>query len=726
MRATGAKAHIRGSERPPRLVATLCICLVGLACWCSIASAAPETGSLEESCIAAGTVLPTEMRGFMFNHHPEKNREPRASDHYQTVLETVAEFQGVLPRISDECNGHFRQMVYAKAQYQATKSPSRWLSLERRWENLPLGTQEFLGDPPWLSSFSYFQGQQNINTFGRGCTVRGRVRFKFEVLDKENGAVVAIRYADVPLQVDSWFEARCLGTFSIHESSGAHRCGQVVGTRPFGRATLWGVKVRGVACATAKTVAGHALEVPAFLEGSLHEQRLNGWRCFYGHRGAASCSRGAGHIFLVARGEAASRCDAAPHGVRALAVAGVDCSAGGELVEALRTDPTTDTDLLRSVATGTWSCPANRTLGKEDRVTASYECVAGGRVVSFDLIAPKAARVVPVPPSSIPAEVRLPPPGDLGFPRTPLLRFGYQKTMHGKLLLPLEVDPALVGRHARLQIKTGTMKCEWTADPGEDVPSCGPTHWRGRPRSRKVTLHAKQLVAVGPSRHRGNWAYEAKIKTAAFKVAGLPYTKAVGDGWAGVINHASNCSASPWCHPHHRRARFRKEAAYSTCRSIAIDYTPTPGEHYSRMYIKAPPSIHCPRARSHMRRHRDDHRPCDDSSCNRVLGFVKSKIKGPRPVQPTLPMTGDTARSRSEYVTCRSPSFHLPGNRLSARGTSCRTARRVISAFFAKAQARGPNVHVRGFWCVDDPSGKEPVVRCRRGRARVHYRGEQG
>jgi hypothetical protein len=37
------------------------------------AVAAPEPGSLEAQCIAAGTVLPQETQGFMFNHHPEKS-----------------------------------------------------------------------------------------------------------------------------------------------------------------------------------------------------------------------------------------------------------------------------------------------------------------------------------------------------------------------------------------------------------------------------------------------------------------------------------------------------------------------------------------------------------------------------------------------------------------------------------------------------------------------------
>ena len=215
------------------VAAALLVVVAAFGASASIAVAAPEPGSLEEQCIAAGTVLPQEMQGFMFNHHPEKKREPRAGDHYLTALETVAEFSAVVPRIPDACGGRFAQVVLAKAQFQTAKSPHRWRSLRRRWEQLPLAvnTLEFIGDPPPLSSFGVLRGQQNLNTFGLGCTLRGRVDYKLEVVNEANQAIVAVREATVPLQVDSWFEARCRGTFSIQESSGAKRCGQVVGAR---------------------------------------------------------------------------------------------------------------------------------------------------------------------------------------------------------------------------------------------------------------------------------------------------------------------------------------------------------------------------------------------------------------------------------------------------------------------------------------------------------------
>jgi len=94
------------------------------------------------------------------------------------------------------------------------------------------------------------------------------------------------------------------------------------------------------------------------------------------------------------------------------------------------------------------------------------------------------------------------------------------------------------------------------------------------------------------------------------------------------------------------------------CGTLAINYRPTPSEHYTKMYISASASISCRAARSVMRRYRDDNGPCTGSSCYRsypnswtcdsvtpgvwpviqecfrhrvrVVGWVRSRIKGPR------------------------------------------------------------------------------------------------
>jgi hypothetical protein len=540
------------------LAASVALVVVGaFGASASTVVAAPEPGSLEEQCIAAATVLPQEAQGFMFNHHPEKKREPRAGDHYLTVLETVAEFNSLVPRIPDACGGHFSQVVLAKAQFQTTKSPHRWRSLRQRWERLPLAidTLEFIGDPPPLSSFGLLRGQQTLNTFGLGCTLGGRVDYKLEVVNEANQAIVAVREATVPLQVDSWFEARCLGTFSIQESSGARRCGQVVGARAGAGPSLWGVKVAGVGCSRGRAVAQQALEQPGFLKGSLLEQRLDGWRCFYGHRGAAACQRGGSHIFLVGhRGGTGEACPQAPRGALKLEQAGTSCDVALGLAEALAAAPRTESVLTPAAGGRTFACASLPRLGLGDRMEYSYACAAGGAVVTFELREPKSARLVPAPPSSIAPEVRLPPAGLLGFPRTPTLKFDYGVLRGGKIVVPLEVDGALVGRRAEITFTVRTAKCEWTADPGQTEPICGATRLLGSPKTRAITLREKQTITLGPNRKRGNWIYEARVKTKPFVSAGLPYTHALGSAYWSVINEATNCSANPWCHPHHKRA----------------------------------------------------------------------------------------------------------------------------------------------------------------------------
>lgn len=37
-----------------------------------------------------------------------------------------------------------------------------------------------------------------------------------------------------------------------------------------------------------------------------------------------------------------------------------------------------------------------------------------------------------------------------------------------------------------------------------------------------------------------------------FVADGIPYTRAVGYGYAYLVHDATNCSANPWCHSHQR------------------------------------------------------------------------------------------------------------------------------------------------------------------------------
>ncbi|HWJ42358.1 MAG TPA: hypothetical protein VNR67_02895, partial [Solirubrobacterales bacterium] len=51
---------------------------------------------LEQRCIASGLVPPQEYRGYAFNHHPEKDREVRATDNYLAPALVEAEIEAVI------------------------------------------------------------------------------------------------------------------------------------------------------------------------------------------------------------------------------------------------------------------------------------------------------------------------------------------------------------------------------------------------------------------------------------------------------------------------------------------------------------------------------------------------------------------------------------------------------------------------------------------------------
>jgi hypothetical protein len=70
------------------------------------------------------------------------------------------------------------------------------------------------------------------------------------------------------------------------------------------------------------------------------------------------------------------------------------------------------------------------------------------------------------------------------------------------------------------------------------------------------------------------------------------------------------------------------------------------------------------------------------------------------------------------WHACRPPSS-LPIGTLRAHRVACGKARRIISGFYAKAQAEGPGVIVDGFHCVGIVGGAS----CRHGAQRVRLEG---
>lgn len=573
----------------------LLVVLIGLT---ALGSAADRAGaqSLEQRCIAAGLVSPQEMRGYFFNHHPEKDREVRATDNYLAPAEIAGELEGIIADLPAACGGHFSRHGLIKLQFKASKGGKRWRSIRKGWEEIQWG-QRYL-DPPRVdpverrhtttvegpsfppsveyeveeeepsfreesttvtyepsndllpSPFVYIRSQQNMGSLGLGCATAGRARIKMEIVDETTKAIVAVRLLSIPVPVDSWFRARCAGKFSIQDSAAAKRCGKrVVGGAPGRPPTLWGVKVQRVGCGEAAAVGQKALQVPEYSQGSLASHRVEGWHCFFGHRGAAACLKGRSRIFLVARKGAGGKCSGAPRGVRKVSVAGTSCETANALGGQVQQDPSKELFGKRQLGGATWACSALRYLDSDDRLIMDYHCFSGAAMVAFEVSAFK-GRVVPVEPTSIPPEVILPGngPAEL-FALTPELKFGERaKWTKHKAFLPIEVEPALVGRKARLDLVEFKAECTWTSDEGQTDPIC-PTSRRVGASTRSIVLEPTQLVYFVPRKHRGNWLYRLTVTTRPFTYNGLSYRRTSHLATASVINEAKNCKVNPWCHP---------------------------------------------------------------------------------------------------------------------------------------------------------------------------------
>jgi hypothetical protein len=127
-------------------------------------------------------------------------------------------------------------------------------------------------------------------------------------------------------------------------------------------------------------------------------------------------------------------------------------------------------------------------------------------------------------------------------------------------------------------------------------------------------------------------------------------------GW-----HCTSGALAGGCHKGQLDAGYfdgAPDATSTPCGSLRINYSPLPGEHYGRMYLRAPLSITCGKAKSLLRRYQHHHSGCTDSGCTvaftdgwtcrtptpgewpsvmacekgleKVEAHVKSKIKGPR------------------------------------------------------------------------------------------------
>lgn len=537
----------------------LFVVLTGVVCLGSGTAAASEL-PLEQRCIAAGLVPPQEYHGYAFNHHPEKDREVRASENFISPAEVDAQVDAVIADLPTACSGHFHREGQLKLEFEASKGGRRWHPLRAGWEEIhwsqrylpPTGTtyesEGEGGEEP--SPFTSFGAGQNDGTLGLGCALKARAKIKLVIVDDATGAIVGIRFLYLPVTVDPWFQARCLGKFSIHDVADARRCPRrPIGAAPGGRPLAWGMKVEGVGCGAAATIAQKALEVPTYSQVSPLSQSVDGWRCLYANRPAVACLQGSKHVYLIARRGVSESCGKV-RGVTGLSVAGVSCDVATELAGVAR-QTAVGQPFSQSAGGAVWSCAAYVYLELGDHQLATYHCFSSGALVTFKIKSRE--RVVPVEPGSIPPEVILPAEGPASlFALTPELDFGDDwKWGSHKVLVPIEAEPALVGRVATVEVVAFKAKCEWTSDVGQDSPICLSRKRVGRSQ-RRLTLQATQLVFFAPRRNRGNWEYRMRVATKPFSYNGLSYRKTSHVTWAYMINEAEHCERNPWCYRHQK------------------------------------------------------------------------------------------------------------------------------------------------------------------------------
>ncbi|HWJ42591.1 MAG TPA: hypothetical protein VNR67_04080, partial [Solirubrobacterales bacterium] len=458
------------------------------------------------------------------------------------------------------CRGHFHRNGQVKLEYRASRGGKRWRPLRAGWEEIdweqrflpPTGvTYQGEGDDP--SPFTAFRASQGDISLGLGCALKARARVKLAIVDEASGAIVAIRLLDLPIAVDGWFRARCQGKFSIHDVGAARRCPRrAIGAVPGGKPLVWGVKAERIGCGAASAVAQRALQAPAYAQGAPTSQEVEGWRCHYANRPAVACLRGSRRVYMIARGGVGESCGGV-RGARGFSVVGAPCEVAAELVGAVPRNPPGQ-PFGHEAGGRTWFCAAYIHLEPEDRQQATYHCFSGGALVTF--VVKGKDRVVPVEPESIPAEAILPAEGPASlFTLTPELRFGDGwKWTSRKLFAQVEAEPALAGQPAGVEVIAYRAKCEWTSDPGEDVPIC-PSRRRVGRTLRRISLTEDQLIFFAPRQVRGNWIYRMRITTKPFSLGRLRYGRTSHVTWAYMINDAAHCERNPWCYRNNREAR---------------------------------------------------------------------------------------------------------------------------------------------------------------------------
>jgi hypothetical protein len=169
--------------------------LMVLACTVVVAlfaAATSQAASLDQECIAAGTVAPVEVRGRTFNHHPEREREAKPADKSFKPFQIESGAVVVLPRLPAQCANRYRPLFRTRFQYKSTKGGDRWHSMSD-WRAAAAHGRAYDGPTQSTSFYTEVGGGAEVRGLRDGCAVASRLQLTTNILDESSGAIIARR-----------------------------------------------------------------------------------------------------------------------------------------------------------------------------------------------------------------------------------------------------------------------------------------------------------------------------------------------------------------------------------------------------------------------------------------------------------------------------------------------------------------------------------------------------
>lgn len=341
---------------------------------------------MERDCIAAATLPPYEVRGHIFNHHPERKRGVNATDRSpaaRAAAEIEAQVSGVIPR-PISCGRSYQRHLWFKLTYR-TNRDAGWRSMDR-WQRLNLF--RFPSSPSGgQSRFLSFYVAGEVDAIDNGCVEAGRLHLRYEVVRRRDDTPIAKSSVLYDIPADTWFQDRCQGRFTIKEQGRARRCSRPVnGADPGGSPTRWAVRTKWTSCRTAYKIGQDALETSLYSQEWLTRIKVDGWRCSFGHVGTAACRKRAKRIFLIFRGSAGTRCRDRSEAIDRVVAAGSSCSEALKLAAAAEDGEGSDGRAEYTIDGKMWPCSIYTYLVPGDFEANNYHCFNNGDMVGFEIV----------------------------------------------------------------------------------------------------------------------------------------------------------------------------------------------------------------------------------------------------------------------------------------------------------------------------------------------------